>query len=209
MIWSPLCNIFLYCFVEPEIFTVNIIYRTRKSLKIIFKVYFYKTYPGRLHLLDFVWKCHLHVRVYARWILKPNSPATTTVLCQLDWSHLKGEGRGDGMSCSGLRWTRSTLIPQHPRSFILAASSINKKCWHSVHFLEMPQTKRKKPQAGFSPAPSPSQETGNRCPQWTALLLASSPLLAFTAKEQRRRRQKESNVKEQFFSSAPEHSHFS
>lgn len=32
--------------------------------------------------------------------------------------------------------------------------------------------------------PSPRQETENRCPQWSALLLATS-LLAFTAEEQR------------------------
>ena len=107
-------------------------------------------------------------------------------ICQLDGSHLQGKGRGHGRSWKGLRWACSTLTPQHPRVCILAASSTNKKCWHFIHFSEMPQTKREKPRDGFSPPPSPRQETENRCPQWTHLLLASSLLLVFTAEEHRR-----------------------
>lgn len=42
-----------------------------------------------------------------------------------------------------------------------------------------------KPQAGFSPPPSPRQETENRCPRGTHLFLASSLLLAFTEKQKR------------------------
>lgn len=42
-----------------------------------------------------------------------------------------------------------------------------------------------KPQAGFSPPPSPRQETENPCPRGTHLFLASSPLLAFTERQKR------------------------
>ena len=42
-----------------------------------------------------------------------------------------------------------------------------------------------KPQVGFSPPPSPRQETENRCPRGTHLFLASSPLLALIEKQKR------------------------
>lgn len=85
---------------------------------------------------------------------------------------------------------RSTLTPQYPRTLVLAANSANKKCWRSVHFSEMPQTKREKPHTGFSPPPRPGQRAEDRrmssVPCWLLRLLLSWTLRQRSRRDRRR-----------------------
>lgn len=131
-------------------------YTRRKSLKTIFTLGFYKRDPAKMHLFDFVWKCHLHIRTYPHWTLKPTRPR---------YGDSGGRSR-----CSRLKRRRSGLWgawvgplhadPTAPVSLILAGGLTNKKCWRSVHFSEMPHTARQKVLSWFLTTSKP--QAGNR-----------------------------------------------
>lgn len=117
--------------------------------------------------------------------------------------HPKDEGRGDSMGGGA----RSTVTPQHPRPLVLAASSANKNTLMFGPLLGDATNQEGKTPHRFLSTPEARAETRGQTHVLSALLApASAPLLAFTAKEQRREK---NSVQEYCFfpPSTPEESH--
>lgn len=97
--------------------------------------------------------------------------------------HPKDEGRGDSMGGGA----RSTVTPQHPRPLVLAASSANKNTLMFGPLLgDATNQEGKTPHRFLSTPEARAEARGQTHVLSTLLAPASTPLLAFTAKEQRR-----------------------
>lgn len=178
---------------------INITYTKRKSLKITSMVRFYKRDPRKTPLLDFVWKCHLHGSTYPPWTETQLSSATVTVFAGYAAPTLKRRWSGLWAAEVG-PLPADTIAAQTFYSRMQPVQQVR-----NVGIMSTSQRchkPKRKSWAACSPPPSPRQETENRCPQWSVLLLATSPLLAFTAKEQRG--WKKNNIKERYFFHLPQ-----